>query len=232
MGRRKAEELIAAGRVRVNGVTVSDQGVRASLTEDRIEVDGETLSAPSENRYIVLNKPRKVLTTRSDDRGRTTVMELLPPELSMLFPVGRLDFDSEGMLLLTNDGEWANHVIHPRYGVEKEYLVATARLLSTEECRRLISGVELEDGVGRFVSIREIPASGPGAHPPFQYSVIVEEGRNRFIRRMIDAFGTQVVRLKRIRIGRMELGSVREGEFHDLTPDQILLLGGGSQRGA
>ncbi len=216
LSRRKAEEVIAEGRVRVNGVIVSDQGTQASLLDDVIEVDGEKLKVPDQSHYILLHKPRRVVTTRSDPEGRPTVMELLPAEFQSLYPVGRLDFESEGLLLLTNDGNWANELMHPRYEVEKEYEVTVKNPLHPADQRKLTQGVRLEDGPGHFLSIRLIRDT--------TYSVIVGEGRNRFIRRMFSALDNEVSRLVRVRIGRLGLGSLRAGDFRALSDLEVSSL--------
>jgi 23S rRNA pseudouridine2605 synthase len=219
LSRRKAEEKIASGAVSVNGVKITDQGTQASLSEDRIELDGVALKAPENFHYLLLHKPRQVMTTRSDPEGRKTVMDLLPETHQNLYPVGRLDFDSEGFLLLTNDGVWANELMHPRYEVEKEYEVTTRFPVSDLDQRKLVRRVDLEDGPGKFLSIRPIHINGNPQE--CVYSVIVEEGRNRFIRRMFDALKNEVVRLRRVRIGPLELGTLPSGEVRVLTPIEV-----------
>lgn len=223
LSRRKAEELINEGCVTVNGTLVTTQGVLASLTDDIIVVNGKKLIAPLEKTYLLLHKPVGYITSRSDPNGRKTVMDLLPPFHQKLFPVGRLDYESEGLLLLTDDGEWANEIIHPRYEVEKEYEIWCTHPLSLQDQRKSINGIQLEDGIGKFLSIRPIHDENTSSET-FRYSVIVEEGRNRFIRRMIAALQNEVIRLIRLRIGRVQLNQLPEGEFRPLSEIEIQLL--------
>ena len=218
MSRRKAEEAIAEGRVSVNGVVSKEMGQTADLTEDQVMVDGLPVSVKPKylQRTYLFYKPREVLTTKSDDRGRKTVMDFF--EDSTLNPVGRLDYDSEGLLLLTHDGDLLLKLTHPRYEVEKVYEVEV--MLSgvptpVDFMNRMLSGLELEDGSGKFDQLEEIPSSSK--NPEVRaFRVVISEGRNRFIRRMFIAVGLEVTRLKRVRMGVYELGDLKPGEKREV----------------
>ncbi len=215
--RRRAEELLRAGRVRVNG-RVARLGERADPDTDRIEVDGVRVSAET-HAYWLLHKPRGVLSTRSDSRGRPTVLELLPRrtvERLRLFPVGRLDLDSEGLLLLTNDGDVAHALLHPSLETEREYLVTVRGRPSAAALRRLARGVRLEDGVtapARVGRTRHLARQDRS-----EISLTLIEGRKRQIRRSLSALGHPVVRLVRRRMGPLRLGDLEPGAARPLTP--------------
>ncbi len=189
--RRVAEELIADGRVTVNG-EVAVLGRRVDVAVDRVEVDGALVPVRPGLVYYLLNKPAGVVTTASDPEGRPTVVDLVP-ESPRVFPVGRLDVATEGLLLLTNDGELAHHLTHPRFGVDKEYLAHVTGHPSPAAVRRLRDGVDLEDG-------RTAPARVALLAPDL-LRIVIHEGRNRQVRRMCDAVGHPVRRLVRTRIG-------------------------------
>ncbi len=206
--RRVCEELIAAGRVTVNG-EVAVLGRRVDPASDLIEVDGAPVGVRPDAVYYLLNKPRGVVTTARDTHGRPTVIDLVP-ESPRVFPVGRLDADTEGLLLLTNDGELANRIAHPSHGVEKEYLAEVAGgLVSPGGMRRLREGVELDDGV---TAPAEVSQPSPGV-----LRITIHEGRNRQVRRMCEAIGHSVRRLVRTRIGPITDRSLRPGEWRELT---------------
>ena len=208
--RRLSEELIAAGRVRVNG-QVARLGWRVLVDHDRVEVDGHPVSVKPGLVHYLLNKPAGVVTTSKDTHGRPTVMELVPAE-PRVFPVGRLDADTEGLLLLTNDGELAHRLTHPSFGVDKEYLAQVARSLNPGALRRLREGVELEDG-------RTAPAEASQPAPGL-VRITIHEGRNRQVRRMLDAVGHPVERLVRVRIGPISDRRLPPGQWRPLTPDE------------
>jgi 23S rRNA pseudouridine2605 synthase len=208
--RRVSEELIAAGRVRVNG-QVARLGWRILVDHDRVEVDGHPVSVKPGLVHYLLNKPAGVVTTSKDTHGRLTVMELVPAE-PRVFPVGRLDADTEGLLLLTNDGELAHRLTHPSFGVDKEYLAQVARPLNPAALRRLREGVELEDG-------RTAPAEASQPAPGL-VRITIHEGRNRQVRRMLDAVGHPVERLVRVRIGPISDRRLPPGQWRPLTPDE------------
>jgi 23S rRNA pseudouridine2605 synthase len=216
--RRSCEQLVAEGRVTVNG-RVASLGDRVDALTDRVEVDGVRVPVAPDLRYYVLNKPPGVVTTLRDPQGRRTITEFIPSG-PRVFPVGRLDRDSEGLLLLTNDGELANRLTHPRYGVEKEYLAEVEGTPSDRALARLVRGVELEDGVARAISARRVGgARGRGA-----IRVVMGEGRKREVRRMLAAVGLPVQRLVRLRMGPLRLGHLRPGQIRPLEPDEIRKL--------
>jgi len=212
--RRSSEELIAQGRVRVNGA-LARLGQRVDPRLDRVEVDGIPLPGREDLVYYLLNKPAGAVSTASDPEGRATVLDLVPPR-PRVFPVGRLDASTEGLLLLTNDGELAFHLAHPSFGVEKEYVVEVEGILSREALGRLRRGVELEDGVTAPTRVNLL---GPSTA-----RVIVHEGRNRQVRRMCEAVGYPVRRLVRTRVGPVSDRLLRPGEMRPLTAEEVMGL--------
>lgn len=217
--RRACEELIAEGRVTVNA-TVATLGDRADPANDQVRVDGVDVNLDPNVRYYALHKPRGVVTTMRDPQGRTDIRAFLPSDGPRVFPVGRLDRDSEGLLLLTNDGELANALTHPRFGVEKEYLAEVEGVPTARHVARLRRGTELEDGHARAKSARVAGRSGErGA-----VRVVMTEGRKREVRRLLAAVGLPVTRLIRTRIGPVRLGSLPPGEHRELTHEEVLAL--------
>jgi 23S rRNA pseudouridine2605 synthase len=213
--RRACEDLIREGRVRV-GRRVAVLGDRVDVHRERISVDGIPVSANPSVRYVALHKPAGVTTTMGDRHARRTIEEFVPRG-PRLFPVGRLDRESEGLLLLTNDGDLAHRLQHPRYGVEKEYLAEVEGTPRPATVRRLVSGLELDDGPARAVSARLVAArSGRSA-----VRVVMVEGRNREVRRMLDAVGHPVTRLVRTRLGPVRLGTLKAGRTRALTPEEV-----------
>lgn len=212
--RRVCEQLIAAGRVTVNG-EVAVLGRRVDADRDRVEVDGVPIGIRPGLVYYLLNKPVGVVTTASDPQGRPTVVGLVPSD-PRVFPVGRLDVNTEGLLLLTNDGELANLLAHPRHGVEKEYLVEVQGAVPAGAVRRLRDGVDLDDG-------RTAPAkvSQPA---PGVLRITIHEGRNRQVRRMCEAVGHPVVRLVRTRIGPLRDSNLAPGQWRTLDTDEVRAL--------
>jgi 23S rRNA pseudouridine2605 synthase len=227
--RRHAEVLIAQGRVSVNGHTVTELGTKADPAADDIRVDGRRVKQPSRRRYILLNKPRGYITSRSDPRGRRTVMDLLQARgvRDAVYPVGRLDYDSEGLLLLTSDGDFAARLTHPRHEIEREYEVQVRGVPDERQIRRLERGVVID---GRKtaraqVILRATVDKAAGAQAVLLLTL--REGRNRQVRKMCDAIGHPVVRLRRVRIGPIRDTGLKPGEFRDLTPREIAALEGG-----
>lgn len=212
--RRVCEDLIAGGRVAVNGV-VADLGRRVHAEVDVIEVDGALVPVAPGLVHYLLNKPRGVVTTAADTHGRTTVVELVPPE-PRVFPVGRLDADTEGLLLLTNDGELTHRLTHPSFGVEKEYLVQVEGDPDASALRRLREGVELEDGVTAPAKVARVAAG--------MLRLTIHEGRNRQVRRMCDTVGHPVIRLVRSRIGPLSDRRLKPGEWRPLEPGEVRAL--------
>ena len=216
--RRKCEEIIAAGRVSVNGQIVTEMGTQVE-TDDRVMVDGVLITPEEEKKYILYHKPAGEVTTVSDDKGRETVMDRFKDFPVRLYPVGRLDYDSEGLLLLTNDGELAQRLTHPSCEVDKVYLARVTGNPSNEAIDKLRRGVFME-GDER----RTYPASVRVVRDESLYSDIVvsiHEGRNRQVRRMFDAVGHKVLLLRRIRFGTLELGDLKRGQWRELTQEEI-----------
>ncbi len=219
--RRAAEELITDGRVTVNG-RQAELGMKVDPNIDIVRFDRRQVSLkPTE--WIALHKPRGYVTTRDDPSGRKTVYTLLPEEAHHLFHVGRLDRDSSGLLLLTNDGDTANRLLHPRYGTTKEYRADVEGQPSTATLRRLVEGVELEDGTGHAVSVELRGEIEPGL---FRVIILLREGRNREVRRMLEAVGHPVHRLFRRNFGPIEIGRLKPGAWRRLTADEISSLTG------
>ena len=219
--RRAAEEIIAAGRVRVNN-QVAVLGSKADSATDRITVDGHPIAASEPLTYIMVYKPRYVLSTVSTPDNRQTVRDLVPIA-GHLYPVGRLDFDSEGLILLTNDGELANRITHPRFGHEKEYRVLVAQQPDTKQMDAWRNGIVLEDGYKtQPAKVRYESASGRGAW----LRVILNEGRKRQIREMGKLTGLPVVRIIRMRIGEVQLGKLQPREWRHLTEKEVAALKG------
>lgn len=220
--RREAERLIAAGKVKVNGHPVT-LGDKMDPDYDKVMIDGQTqrIVRKRQYTYIMLHKPRGYLTTRSDDRGRKTVMDLVSDVPAMLRPVGRLDKDSEGLLLLTNDGDLAARLTHPSHEVDKTYLARVTGQLSEEEIHRLRAGVVLDDG------FRTSPAKVNVIRvETFASAVLItiHEGHNRQVRRMMEAVGHKVLLLRRVRFGPIDLRGLARGEWRDLTDAEVRAL--------
>ncbi|MBE3576656.1 MAG: rRNA pseudouridine synthase [Limnochordales bacterium] len=214
--RRHGEELIRSGKVRVNGEVVREVGIKVDPERDRVEVNGKPLPPPPKLVYFILNKPRNVLTTLRDDRGRPTIKDLLPHGLPRLFPVGRLDWDSEGLLLLTNDGELAYRLTHPRYQIQKTYRVTVERPIEDGELEMLRRGVMLDDGPTGPAEVRRLGER--------EFLIGIGEGRNRQVRRMCAAVGHRVVRLVRIAEGPVRLGGLASGALRPLSAREVAAL--------
>ncbi len=217
--RRKAEDMIAAGRVRVNGL-IMDQPGYIVREGDSIEADGALITPAKQNRVIMLNKPQGVLTTAHDPQGRTTVMDIVQSE-ARLFPVGRLDYDTEGLLLLTNDGALAHALTHPSRAVEKGYIVRINGHPAKEALRRLEEGVLLDDG--HKTAPARVETVERDAHTA-TLRVTVHEGHNRLIRRMCAAIGCPVLSLMRDSVGPLKLGHLKLGKWRNLTGTEIFAL--------
>lgn len=213
--RRACEELIAQGRVTVDG-TVATLGDKADPRHSVITVDGERMPTNPELVYWLLNKPRDVVTTADDPQGRETVLDFVPAS-PRTYPVGRLDRDTEGLLLLTNDGELAHRLAHPSYGVPKTYLARVQGVPSRKRLRRLSEGVELDDGLARATSVRLVGHSGDEA----LVELTLVEGRKREVRRMLSAVGSPVQRLARVQMGPVGLGDMAQGKYRPLRNDEI-----------
>ena len=226
--RRKAEELIAAGRVKVNGKTVTELGTKVDDAKDAVVVSGKQIKS-AETVWIALHKPRGYVSTRNDPQRRPTVYDLLPPALHGLFYVGRLDMDSEGLLLLTNDGDTANRMLHPRYEVERVYEVLVRGEVKPDKIGMLLAGVELDDGIATAESVKVLGV----ARNEMRLRVALREGKKREVRRMFWAVGHKVLRLKRLSYGPIRLARLPEGKWRKLTDAELAALPrekGGAQR--
>lgn len=220
--RRVCEEIIAAGRVKVND-EVAVLGRRVDVDVDRVTVDGEPIGIRPDVVYYLLNKPAGVVTTAHDPQGRPTIVDLVPPE-PRVFPVGRLDIETEGLILLTNDGDFAQAIAHPSRGVEKEYLAHVQNgKVSPAGLRRLRDGVELDDGL---TAPADVSQPEPGV-----LRITIHEGRNRQVRRMCDAIGHPVERLVRVRIGPIAERDLPPGQWRELRIDEVRALGRGDRGG-
>jgi 23S rRNA pseudouridine2605 synthase len=225
--RRKAEELITQGRVSVNGQTVSELGSKADLEQDHIKVDGKLLRGPERRVYLVLNKPKGYVTTVSDPEGRPTVMDLVKNVGTRIYPVGRLDYSSEGLLLLTNDGELASHLTRAASHVPKTYLVKTSGRPAPDGIEKLRRGIRIgpTPGPRRAAPMHTAPAQvrlmKDAANPWYEVTLI--EGKNRQIRRMFEEIGHHVEKIKRVRYGPLSL-DVHPGEFRELTVKEVNAL--------
>ncbi|MDX2257038.1 MAG: pseudouridine synthase [Pseudanabaenaceae cyanobacterium bins.39] len=219
--RREAERMILAGRVSVNGVLVKELGTKADPHSDRITIDGQilTVEAP-ELIYLLLNKPRNVICTRDDPQGRTTVLELLPPEFQHLYPVGRLDYDSSGALLLTNDGEFANCLMHPRHHVPKTYEVWVQGMPSDRDLETWRSGVILDGKMTKPAIVQMMRSASNQSC----LQIVLSEGRNRQIRRIAEQLGHPVNKLHRVAIGDVSLLDLRSGNYRSLNNREIQRL--------
>ncbi|MDE0614333.1 MAG: pseudouridine synthase [bacterium] len=209
--RRAVEEMVAEGRITVNGQPAR-LGQRVDPDQDKVEVDGNPVGLRTDLVYYLLNKPSGVVTTASDPQGRPTVVDMVPGE-PRVFPVGRLDADSEGLLLLTNDGGLTHRLTHPSFGVPKEYLAHVEGRPSRGALRRLRDGVELDDGAAQAVAV-SLPE-------PSVIRIVVHEGRNRLVRRMCEAVGHPVIRLVRTRIGPLADRKLPPGQWRVLKPSEV-----------
>ncbi len=218
--RRKCEELISSGRVSVNGLILTLPGTTVDPEKDTVLVDGKPIAIPEKLEYYALNKPVGVVVTVSDSHGAPTVMDLMADIGTRIFPVGRLDQDTDGLLIMTNDGLMANRMMHPRYHLEKEYLVTVARELPERSMRYLCRGIILD---GTMTQPAALELSGMGRNQ-VRYRMVIREGRKRQIRRMFKAIGHEVLRLRRISIGPVKLGRLDTGEFRPLSRVEIAAL--------
>ena len=209
--RRAVEEMVAQGRITVNGQPAR-LGQRVDPEHDAVAVDGVPVGLRADLVYYLLNKPPGVVSTADDPQGRPTVVEMVPDE-PRVFPVGRLDADSEGLLVLTNDGELAHRLTHPSFGVPKEYLAQVEGRPSRGTLRQLREGVELDDGMARAMAV-SLPE-------PSAVRIVVHEGRNRLVRRMCEAVGHPVLRLVRTRIGPLADRKLPPGEWRELSPREV-----------
>lgn len=216
--RRGAEKLIEEGRVKVNGKLVTEQGTKVEIGCDKVEVDGLQVKAASKKIYIAVNKPAGYVTTVNDQFGRPTVMDLVSNDIhTRVFPVGRLDYETEGLLLMTNDGEWANKVTHPRYESSKKYYAVLKGVLTIPSLNKIRRGVMI-NGKRTSPAECEIMEIEGGLT---LVEITIHEGRNRQVRKMFEAVGNPVKELKRVQIGNVQLGNLAEGRWRHLTSGEI-----------
>jgi 23S rRNA pseudouridine2605 synthase len=228
--RRAAEKLIVDGRVSVNGQTVRELGTKADPAHDDIRVDGRRIKSAERPRYILLNKPRGYVTTRRDEKHRKTVLDLLQGVREYVYPVGRLDYDTEGLLLLTNDGELAAQLTHPRHGVERTYEARVAGVPDERALDKLRSGIPLD---GRRTLPAEVVLLTKGRQQEDGVLLVtIKEGRNRQVRRMCEAVGHPVQRLKRTRFGPITDRRLPAGEWRDLSKGEVAALRSRGSSGA
>ena len=214
--RRKCEDFIKEGRVSVNGKVVDELGLVVDEKKDKVEVDGKGLTLPNQFVYLKLNKPKGYACTSSDERGRKTIFDLVESDVR-LFNVGRLDYDTEGLIFLTNDGEFANLVTHPKFHFEKEYLVTTEGELKESELAVMRKGVVVDGERMSSAKVKFIAFDGKFT----KVSVVIDEGQNHQVRRMFDAIGHQIKLLKRVRIGNVRLGGLYRGKTKPMTEEEI-----------
>jgi 23S rRNA pseudouridine2605 synthase len=231
--RRGAEQLIIDGRVQVNG-RLAALGDSADPDRDQVEVDGKPLQAAPAPIHLAVHKPRGFLSSVRNERGRRSVVTLVDSGDQRLWPAGRLDVESEGLMILTNDGEWANRVLHPRYGNDREYAALVDPPPSAAALARLRSGITLEDGPARLLSARRAPPPREVARSRSERGawlrILIGEGRKREVRRLFEAVGGEVERLVRVRIGTLTLAGLREGEWRRLRPREVAALSGSRRR--
>jgi 23S rRNA pseudouridine2605 synthase len=212
--RRAAEEMIRQGKVKVNGDVIVAMGVKVDPLRDQVEVDGRLVSLPEKKIYLMLDKPAGYLTTARDPQRRLTVYELLPEEYRHLFPVGRLDKDSQGLLLFTNDGDLAQRLMHPSFCHSKQYAVRVAQPLSVAASEQLLSGVELLEGLAQADEIERIDQKN--------FLITLHQGWKRQIRRMFQAVDGEVVRLERVRLGKFQIQQLGGAVFKEVSKEDIL----------
>lgn len=214
--RRKCDQLIQEGLVSVNGKAVSELGTVINEKKDKVFYEGRQISLPSSFVYIKLNKPKGYACTAKDEKGRKTIYDLLP-QGERLFSIGRLDYDTEGLIILTNDGDFANKVAHPRYSVDKEYHVTIEGQIKESELAVLRKGVVIDGERMPSAKVEFLSSDGKTT----KLSVVIDEGMNRQVRRMFEAIGKTIKLLKRVRIGNVKLGGVKRGDFRDLTTQEL-----------
>ena len=217
--RRGADKLVFEGHVKVNGSLAESPGLPVRPGKDKVEVDGKPVGHRQAYMYVVVNKPLGVVTTARDPQGRKTILDLVPAEGTRLYPVGRLDYDSEGLLFLMNDGRLAFRLTHPRYEVTKTYRVELDRLFEDLALQQVERGLILDDGPTRPAVVKRVPGTGGRV-----IDITIHEGRNRQVRRMIEAVGFTVTRLRRIRFAGLELEGLSPGQWRTLRPSEVQAL--------
>lgn len=219
--RRKAEELIDKGLVKVNGKTVREMGVKVEIGADKVEVGGELLKTANKNYYIMLNKPSGYVTTAKDEFDRPTVIDLVSEDIkTRIFPVGRLDYETEGLLLLTNDGDFTYRVTHPKFSIDKTYIVILKGGITIRALGQLRRGVDIGGFVTSPAEVEILDAEAGKT----MLRIVIHEGKNRQVRKMMEAVGCKVDYLKRVKIGTVELGNLPTGRWRYLTSHEINYL--------
>ena len=215
--RRKSEEIILQGKVKVNGNIVKELGVKIDPDKDTIEIEGNILKLEENKVYILLNKPVGYITTMSDEFNRKKVIDLLIDIKERVYPVGRLDYDTSGLLLLTNDGDLAYKLTHPKYEVEKKYIAKVKGIPTEKELSQFRNGLQIEDYVTSKAKIKIIDREKDNS----TLEVVIHEGKNRQVRKMCSKIGHQVVELKRVEMGDIKLGNIKEGKWRHLNPKEV-----------
>lgn len=225
--RRKCEDLIKNGQIKVNGQVVTNLATDINEKKDKVEFDGKVIAPPKGFVYIKLNKPKGYICSASDPRGRKTIFDLIPDKSVRLFSVGRLDYDSEGLLILTNDGEFSNYLTSAKNGIEKTYIVTVEGELKESELAVMRAGVVESDGT-RLPKCKIVFKSFE--NNVTRIEITIDEGKNRQIRRMFEAIGRVVIMLKRVSIGGVKLGGLKRGEYRDLTDSELFMLSKGQNQ--
>ena len=215
--RRAAEQMILAGRVAVDGKTITELGTKFDVSVNKICVDDKVVSCNEEKIYILLNKPKNILSTAKDDRGRQTVVDLITDVKERIYPVGRLDFDTEGLILLTNDGELMNALLHPKFQINKTYLAKVTGSVTKDKLELLQNGIQLDDGLTAPAAVRVVGKSNTEA----KIEITIHEGRNRQVRRMFSAIGCEVKKLRRIRFADLAINDLKVGQYRQLTKVEL-----------
>lgn len=217
--RRAAEQLIAAGRIRVNGKIINRQGVTVDIKMDIVEFDNKIIKPNTKKIYIILNKPNGFITSVKDDRNRRTVMQLIEQISERIFPVGRLDYNTEGLLLMTNDGDLTQKLLHPKFKIEKTYVATIDGKLRSDALGKLRRGIKLEDGMTAPARVNII--SYDKRTDRSKVCLIIHEGRNRQIRRMLSAVGCDILALKRIQFAGLTLAGLKRGKYRSVTEEEL-----------
>lgn len=218
--RRMSEEIIKSGRVAVNGQIVTEMGVKIKIGTDKVTVDGKDVTPEEEHVYLMLNKPEGYVTTAHDPQGRPTVLDLVAEVPQRVFPIGRLDVDTEGLLFLTNDGELAYRLTHPKFAVTKVYHALVTGKPSEDKLDRMRNGLKLEDGMTKPCTVKVIRRYNHKT----MLEITISEGRNRQVRRMCQAIGNPIIELERVKIENIELSQVKRGQYRKLTLEELAPL--------
>lgn len=218
--RRMSEEIIKSGRVAVNGKIVTEMGVKIKIGTDKVTVDGKDITPEEEHVYLMLNKPEGYVTTAHDPQGRPTVLDLVAEVPQRVFPIGRLDVDTEGLLFLTNDGELAYRLTHPKFAVTKVYHALVTGKPSEDKLDRMRNGLKLEDGMTKPCTVKVIRRYNHKT----MLEITISEGRNRQVRRMCQAIGNPIIELERVKIENIELSQVKRGQYRKLTLEELAPL--------